>query len=108
MVEYEGVDLPRYVPLFEILGAHPACERLAEALLRCVSELRECRGHLASQLLIEVEETLWVWPAEVEVVELDQPPKLRNRFRVIVDAEIDSDIEAAAVRSSFTPDADAR
>ena len=64
-----------------------------------------CRGDLALQLAVEVEQRAGLRPAEVEVVEVDESRELRDRLLVVVHAQVDGNVEAAAVRRARLPDA---
>ena len=108
MLEHERIDLARHVPLLEVLGPDPAGEGVLEAALRLVAERGEPRGDLALELAVEVEQRAGLGPAEVEVVEVDEPRQLRDRLLVVVDAEVDRHVEAAAVGRALLPDADRR
>src|SRR5262249_21192557 len=64
------------------------------------------RRDLLLELPVEVEQRARLRPAEVEVVQIDEPGELRHGLLVVVRAEVDCHVEAAAVGRAFLPDAD--
>src|SRR5207344_3026671 len=84
--ENDRVDLAGHQPLLVVLDARPRCERRLQVAIGKAAH-RQPSPYLGFELPAEIKKRLRVGHPEVEIMKVDQPGKLLDRLRMIVDAE---------------------
>ena len=80
-------------PLLEVLDTGPVLEGR-------VAQDRQPSRDLVGEVALERQQRRRVGPAEVELVQVEQPPQLGHRPLVVVDAQVDLDVGLAAVAAA--------
>src|SRR4051812_12724844 len=96
LIENKGVDPARQHALLVVLDPGPVGEGGVE-IVRAMVEPGEPLTHLVGEDPFEWQRGVGIRLAEEDVVQVEQARDLTDRLRVVVDAQVDEDIAAAAV-----------